>query len=106
MCSSPRPKRKIKIAKSVKSGGALANMTMNARQSFANKANLADEKRHKLIVAKKTSQQSHIIAARRVTKQKKSISKTVKKSWYYWLAHASLTQIISKLLGQHKRQVN
>ncbi len=105
MCSTPRPKRRIKVIKGIKSAGALANMTTNARQRFANKANLADEKRQKLIIAKKTRQQSHILSAKK-NKQSTTALKAADKSWFYWLAHASLTQLIRKLLGQHNRQVN
>jgi len=47
MCSTPRPKTKVKSSAS-KSGSLLSTLSTQARNRFAERANLAQERRHQI----------------------------------------------------------
>jgi len=103
MCSTPRPKTRTK-GKSRASGSLLSSMSSEARSRFAERANLAQERRHQIAITvqKETNQWNHTTKTSR-----KAINQTIKKSQRnlsYWLVSASIKDIFLTLFfGKSKR---
>ena len=76
MCSTPRPKTKVK-GKSGASGSLLSNMSPDARSSFAQRANAAQERRDQ-IARKARPMKEHRTPSQ--GKTRKVVDSTVKKT--------------------------
>ena len=103
MCSTPRSKRLIK-GKAKLSGSLLSNINSNARATFAQRANVADERRFQLKKEKSQQRQKHSRVSTLL-----SSAQSVKASEYkgrrYWLVSASLIELVRLLfLGSAKKQ--
>lgn len=98
MCSTPKPKRKIKAKTTHSSIGILSAMSSENRQRFAKRANQANDRRLEI----KKLQQEELT---RVNNLKvKSINKNEKaktnktQSWLYWLLNASVSDLVRSLV--------
>ncbi len=93
MCSTPRPKVAAK-GKAVSNGGVLANMNIDVRSRFAERANLADEKRYQISLQKKQQVQSINQVKRRFNIKVQTNSRAnINKGIRYWLGTASIKEI-------------
>jgi len=96
MCSTPRPKRRS-TGKAKLSGSLLSNINSDARASFAQRANVADERRYQLKQEKALHvQQSNIVSLSKTNAH--SISANKKRDWRYWLTSASFIELIFFIL--------
>jgi hypothetical protein len=92
MCSTPRPKKKVK-GKSGSSGGVLSNMNPDARRRFAERANIAQERRHKIMMEEQ--QKKRLDNPVRLDKKVKNFSdRNMRNSLSYWLLNASMKDIL------------
>jgi len=96
MCSTPRPKRKVKIASAaMASGSILSGLDAQKRAQFVQRANNADERRQKLAMQNKQKSQQQAAHSKKLTlvhsPQTPSNLKT--KGWSYWLLDASFKEI-------------
>ncbi len=97
MCSTPRPKTKVK-GKSGISGGVLSNMNPDARSRFAERANIAQERRHKIMM--KEQQKKRPDNSVRLDKKVKNTSdRNMRNSLSYWLLNASMKDILILLFS-------
>ena len=100
MCSSPKPKRRVKAKKVNNSVGILSSMSSEKRLNFADRANQASDRR---IEAKQLTR----AAQHRVNKLivKKPHPQNVKtktnknQSWFYWLLNAPFSELMRKLVA-------
>lgn len=96
MCSTPKPKRKVKVKTGNHVVSILAAMSSEKRLRFAQRANQASERR----IEKQQAQQA---AHKRVTRIIEVTTKTnTEKPWFYWLLSASFSEIMSKLAKEHR----
>ena len=96
MCSSPRPKTKVKGVAGV-SGSLLSNISPEARSRFTERANIAQERRDQL---KKKAQRSSVQLEASAHIDKKTLTRAKKKpqrNLSYWLLNASLKEIVMSL---------
>ena len=97
MCSTPRPKRKIKSAKTgAVSGSVLSNLSAQKRADFVKRANSADDRRQ-LIQQQKVEKKQALSLVTNNTKKVIKNKKTPTKSWSYWLVDASIKEIFMML---------
>lgn len=89
MCSTPRPKRVVK-GKAGASGSILSNMSTEARSQFAERANVAQERRYKIAQQKKRQTESSPRDYRGGQKKEK----VAKNGLGYWLLHASMKEVV------------
>lgn len=97
MCSTPRPKTKVK-GKSGISGGLLSNMSPEARSRFAERANAAQERRQK--ITQEAQQKKRLDAS--VESKRKAVTPSAKKAQKglsYWLLNASLKDVFIALFS-------
>ena len=103
MCSSPRPKTKVK-GKAGISGSLLSNISPEARSRFTERANIAQERRAQL---KKKAQQKKAQLETSAIINNKTLNRATKKpqrKLSYWLFNASLKEIFMSLFfGTYKR---
>lgn len=103
MCSTPRPKTTVK-AKSVISGTILSRMSAEDRRRFAQRANMAQERRDQIAI--KTRQtRNQVTSAQRSTK--KVANATIHKSSHsfsYWLLNASLKEVFVMIFFGHSKR--
>jgi hypothetical protein len=97
MCSTPRPKRKIKSAKTgAISGSVLSNLSAQKRADFVKRANSADARRQEVKQQKAEKKQALSLVVNQAKKVVKNQKKPTK-SWSYWLVDASIKEIIMML---------
>ncbi|MCW8834675.1 MAG: hypothetical protein OQK09_10715 [Colwellia sp.] len=100
MCSTPKPKRKIKAKLSSNSVGILATMSSEKRLRFAQRANQASERR---IEAQriKHKKQRHVNKLNTTVSNSSNqkASKHEKQSWLYWLLDAPFSKFMRKLVS-------
>lgn len=99
MCSSPKPKRRVK-AKTANRGGILASMSSDKRRSFAERANQASDRRIEAKQLKRETQ--HRINKFTVKKSPPQNIKTkanINQSWLYWLLNAPFSELMRKLVS-------
>ncbi len=102
MCSSPKPKSKVK-GKGGKSGSLLSTISPAARTRFAERANLAQERRHKLAMKIIKHEAQLATSFSRSNNKPPTKSQQSSKNVFYWLATASINDIFSMLfLGKSK----
>lgn len=103
MCSTPRPKTKVK-GKAGSNGGVLSSMSSEARSRFAERANVAQERRHQIAMKAQQKERNHNTPIRT---SKKIVSRAATKSQRklsYWLFNASLKEVFLMLFfGSSKR---
>ena len=93
MCSTPRPKTKI-TGKSGTSGSLLSNLSTEARNTFAERANAAQERRDQLSMKSVQTKHQHNI----------SMTSAKKKNFSYWLLNANINEIITMLFFASSRR--
>jgi len=98
MCSTPRPK-KIVRGKSISKGSVLSSMNSDARMRFAERANLADEKRHKLNLKMKQINVQKNNAQKHRSFKIFTKNESVKKGLSYWLGTASIKEVFLVLFA-------
>lgn len=98
MCSTPKPKQKIKGKTSNNVVSILSQMNAEQRKLFTERANEASERRE-------VKKQKAILAQSQVDQNKDNVSlqknTMTSKPWYYWLISASFSEIFHTLL--HKK---
>lgn len=103
MCSTPRPKTKVK-GKAGISGSFLSNMSPEARSRFAERANIAQERRHQLAMKEQQNNRQLNAPLRTTKKIAKPKDKKSSSSLTYWLFNASLKDLFFMLFfGTSKR---
>ncbi|MDX2368606.1 MAG: hypothetical protein QNK36_09435 [Colwellia sp.] len=100
MCSSPKPKRRVKAKTANSSVGILSSMSREKRLSFADRANQASERR---IEAKQLKNEARdrinkLIVNKRHPQNKKAKT-NVNQSWFYWLLNAPFSELMRKLVS-------
>jgi hypothetical protein len=95
MCSSPKPKRQVK-GKGGHSGSLLSNMSVEARSRFAERANLAQERRHQNMMEAKKHEISLTASIKHSYKTELNLQKSPR-NFRYWLVSASLKEIFIRL---------
>ena len=104
MCSTPRPKGQVK-GKSGSSGSILSNVSAEARRSFAQRANIADERRYHLAMEKE-QQSRQLHTSQKNTKKHVSQKNTkLNRNFSYWLVSASLKEIFLVLFFGKSKSV-
>tara|TARA_R110001583_G_scaffold39134_10_gene125719 strand:- start:30 stop:344 length:315 start_codon:yes stop_codon:yes gene_type:complete len=96
MCSTPRPKKKVK-GKASLNGSLLSNMSPEARSRFAERANVAQERRHEISLKEKQHNRQFNASVKKSAKAVNRIAKKSQKSLMYWLASASLKEVFIML---------
>jgi len=97
MCSTPRPKRKIKsTASGSVSGTLLSNLSAQKRADFVKRANSADERRQQ-IKHQKSAQKQTLSLVNNTRKKAIKTKMTPTKSWSYWFVDASIKEIFMLL---------
>ncbi len=100
MCSTPKPKRKIKAKNTNSSFGILSSMSDNKRRDFALRANQASE--HRIEMEKlKLVRNRHLNNKNTNTKKK---AKTVS-SWLYNLLNTSVSDIANRVTSKLLRSI-
>ena len=94
MCSTPRPKRKVKSSTAGFSGSVLASMSSVARGDFANRANAAQDRRDEIALINKAIQPSNQIKLVKAKLHQQAISSN-NQHWRYWLLTASFKEIMT-----------
>lgn len=100
MCSSPKPKRRVKAKKANTSVGVLSSMTSEERLCFADRANQASERRIEVKQLKREAQ-NHInkMAVKKRHPQNKKAKTNANQSWLYWLLNAPFSDLMRKLVS-------
>tara|TARA_R110001583_G_C5423190_1_gene388066 strand:- start:129 stop:503 length:375 start_codon:yes stop_codon:yes gene_type:complete len=103
MCSTPRPRTVVK-GKAGTSGSLLSNMSPEARSRFAQRANVAEERRHQIAIKAQQKNRQLNTSIRSSTKVDNKIAKKSQNSLSYWLVSASLSEVFMMLFfGKSKR---
>ncbi|XQW86889.1 hypothetical protein ACOYR1_09270 [Thalassotalea piscium] len=97
MCSTPRPKTKVK-GKAAVSGTVLSNMSAESRSRFAARANAAQERRDKQAKSNKANAQYAKASLNNQNQTGRIPNNKPPKTLSYWLVSASLKEILIKLL--------
>ena len=98
MCSTPRPKRKVKVASSSAGGTILSGLSAQKRAEFVQRANSADERRFQLQQKKmEEKKRLHLVTSHRLKKTNKKQLKKSSKNWSYWLVDASIKDLFMML---------
>lgn len=103
MCSTPRPKTKVK-GKASSSGSILSAMSSEARGRFAERANAAQERRHQIAMNARQTK-SHLDNCQKDTK--KGGNSYINESSHnisYWLFNASLKEIFMVIFLRHSNR--
>lgn len=99
MCSTPRPRGKV-TATSGSAGSILSTMSADARSRFAERANMAQDRRDKIAFEAKQFKQK--LTLNKEAKQAPAKKLIKKHTLYYWLFNASLKEVFN-LLAPSKR---
>ena len=103
MCCTPRPKTKVK-GKAGSSGSLLSNMSSEARNRFAERANVAQERRHQIAMKAQQKERHHDAAIRTAKKVVRRAATKSPSNLSYWLLNASLKEVFIMLFfGSSKR---
>ena len=96
MCSTPRPKTTLK-AKAANSGSLLSNLSTESRRLFAERANIAQERRHQMAQQLKHDKHQHDAAIKMSTKTVVRDVNNKQKRLSYWLLEANLKELFIML---------
>lgn len=99
MCSTPKPKRRVKSKTVNNSVGILSSMSNEKRFSFAERANQASE-RHIGAKQLKHEEQHHInkLIVTKPHSQNVKAKTNKNQSWLYWLLNAPFSELMRKLI--------
>lgn len=100
MCSTPKPKQKIKGKTSSNVVSILSQMNAEQREQFAERANKASERRE-VQKQKAILEQTQIDQNKAHTSLKKNTM--AGKPWHYWLISASFSEVFQTLLHKNKK---
>lgn len=104
MCSTPRPKTTVK-GKAGTSGSLLSNMSPEARNRFAERANVAQERRHQIAIKAQQHNRQHSESKRTTKKPANRIAKKSQSNLSYWLVSASLKEVFMMLFFGKSKHV-
>ncbi|MDO6508129.1 hypothetical protein Q4506_14255 [Colwellia sp. 4_MG-2023] len=96
MCSTPRPKTRVK-GKAGSSDSVLSNLSVESRSLFAERANIAQERRHQMAMKQRNDQRQHDASIKKVTKAVNSDVNNSQNSLSYWLLKANLKDLFIML---------
>jgi len=103
MCSTPRPKIKV-TGKSGTCGSLLSNLSAEARNTFAERANVAQERRDQMSMKSEQAKHQHDASMSLAKKIDNRAFIMSKKNLSYWLLNAKTKEIITMLfLGASRR---
>mgnify|MGYP000002158619 CR=1 FL=1 len=98
MCSTPKPKRKVKAKTTNDSVGILSAMSSEKRKCFAKRANLASERRVEIEKLKQENLKCvNDLKTNHIKKNNKAKTNTTQ-SWLYWLFNTSISDIMRSLV--------
>ena len=107
MCSTPRPKTKTKTkakGKAGTGGSLLSNLSAEARNSFAERANVAQERRYQMTIKSEQAKHQRNASTRAAKTKDNQIASKSQKSLGYWLLNANIKEIVTMLfLGTSER---
>ncbi|PKG86028.1 hypothetical protein CXF85_04455 [Colwellia sp. 75C3] len=96
MCSTPRPKTKVK-GKAGTDGSLLSNLSAEARNSFAKRANVAQERRYQMAMKLEQAKYQRDASIKTTKKiENRTVSKP-NRNLSYWLLNANLKEILIML---------
>lgn len=99
MCSTPKPNRRVNTKKANHSGGILSSMSSEKRQAFTERANQASARRIKVEQLRNEKQHQLKKSTTKGSGRKNMKAKThTKQSWLYWLLHASMGDLMRRLI--------
>ena len=99
MCSTPKPKTKVKGKVQTASIGILSSMNSKQRQLFAARANTANLRRtEKTIYEKAESKRIERLDRSKMHLHKKTNKNKYKKTWLYWFLSASVFELFKKVV--------
>jgi hypothetical protein len=98
MCSTPRPKRTVKIKSTPRVVSIMASMDAEARHRFTERANEVSERNEAVRQEKKALR---LIQESKNKKQKRLKITQQSKRLNYWLFSASFTEIVKRLTTGH-----
>ncbi|UUO23736.1 hypothetical protein FGD67_11170 [Colwellia sp. M166] len=101
MCSTPRPRTKVK-GKAGSSGSILSTMSSEARSSFTERANAAQERRHQISIKTQQKKQQSNASIKNAKKVARSAKKQ-KNSFSSWLLNASLKDVFMMLFFNNSK---
>ena len=103
MCSTPKPKKRIN-GKAARSGSLLSNMSTEARSRFAQRANIAQERRYQIIMKAQQDKRKLDVSVSTVKKVVNRSANLSQSRFSYWLFNASHKEIFFMLFfGVSKR---
>jgi len=98
MCSTPKPKRKVKAKTTNDSVGFLSAISSEKRRTFAKRANIASKRRAEIIKLKQTELTCVAnLKTNHISRDNKAKTNTTQ-SWLYWLFNTSITELIRSLV--------
>lgn len=96
MCSTPRPKTAVK-GKPGSSGSLLSTMSPEVRSRFAERANVAQERRHQIAMKAKQNNRQLNFSVKKSARAANRIPKKSQSNLNYWLVSASLKEVFMML---------
>jgi hypothetical protein len=103
MCSTPRPKSKVK-SKGGTSSSLLSNMSPEARSRFAERANIAQERRHQLAIKSQEKKRQVDTSTKVAQKVERLSANKSQDNLNYWLLNASLKKAFTMLFFSKPKQ--
>ncbi|MFT5296508.1 MAG: hypothetical protein ACI9YH_002528 [Colwellia sp.] len=101
MCSTPRPKRSVKVISTPRAVSILASMNTEARYLFTQRANAASERKEAEYQEKKSLRLAKEIEYYQRNNQKTLKVQQQNQGLGYWLFSASFADIFKKLTFRH-----
>ena len=98
MCSTPKPKQKVKGKTSTNVVSILSQMNAEKRKQFAERANEASDRRE---VKKQEAILQQVQLGRNKAHAALKKNTMTSKPWHYWLINASFSEVFHALL--HKK---
>ncbi|MCI2284414.1 hypothetical protein L3081_14760 [Colwellia sp. MSW7] len=99
MCSTPKPKTKVK-GKTAGGGSLLSTMSTEARSRFAERANIAQERRDNIALKRQQEKRQHALVSKGVKKvasNSAKIPETQQRNLSYWFFKASVKDLFVML---------
>lgn len=100
MCSTPKPKRRVKTKTANSSVGILSSMSSEKRLNFADRANQASDLRVEAKQLKREAQHRiHKLTVKKSNPQAVKAKTNKNQSWLYWLFNAPFSELMRKLIS-------
>jgi hypothetical protein len=96
MCSTPRPKTSVK-GKAGSSGSVLSNLSTESRSLFAERANIAQERRDQMALKQKKDKHRHDASIKKAKKAVNSDVNNAQNSLSYWILKANVKDLFIML---------